>query len=68
VEPYAVHATYTFDGATAVAKQFRFRELGLWIESDDYYEKELFLTWDPTPPEGLRGPVGLTTHLKVCTD
>ena len=39
VEPYGVHATYTFDGSTGAAKRLRFAEVGLWdVEADSAAE------------------------------
>ena len=35
VEPYGVHATYTFDGSTGAAKRLRFAEVGLWDHGAD---------------------------------
>ena len=35
MRPYAVHATYTFDGSTAAAKRMRFAEVGLWSPNAD---------------------------------
>jgi len=67
VAPLAVHATYTFDGAGAGAKQFRFRERGLWFEDQSFVDNTTkMLTWDAASlPAHARGPVGLRTHLKV---
>ena len=57
--PYAVHATYTFDGAGALAKQYRFRERGLWYEDDAYLaQSHRFLTYNAAVPKHLDGPVG----------
>ena len=40
--PYCVHATYTFDGSTSVAKQLRFAEVGLWsAEAGDVAFREM---------------------------
>lgn len=60
VAPLAVHATYTFDGAGAGAKQFRFRERGLWFEDQSFVDNTTkMLTWDAASlPAHARGPVG----------
>ena len=59
LSPYAVHATYTFDGAGSVAKQHRFRERGLWYEDEAYvHAADRFLTYDASVPPELHGPVG----------
>ncbi|KAK3277139.1 hypothetical protein CYMTET_14834 [Cymbomonas tetramitiformis] len=70
LQPYAVHATYTFDGAGGVPKQHRFREAGLWlVEDDEYYAPQRFLTFDGTVPKDMllaNPPAGdLGTHLNA---
>ena len=44
-KPFAVHATYTFDGSSGGAKKWRFMEAGLWrVPEEDKHEK--FITFD----------------------
>ena len=53
VVPYVVHATWTYNGLGG--KRARLRDMGLWIDPPDYYNKGNFLAVDLLPPE-----VGLT--------
>lgn len=43
--PFAVHATYTFDGSSGEAKKWRFMEAGLWRVPEEERE-EKFITFD----------------------
>ena len=43
--PFAVHATYTFDGSSGDAKKWRFMEAGLWRVPEEERE-EKFITFD----------------------
>ena len=50
IHPYAVHATYTFDGSGGDAKQYRFQEGGLWAVAPPVTD-EMFVTFEAAPPK-----------------
>jgi len=68
--PYAVHATYTFDGSGGDAKRYRFQEVGLWTESmNGSHVDEKYVTFDATPPKSLTstfsGEPNIGDHIAV---
>lgn len=59
--PYAVHATYTFDGHSNEAKIYRFQEAGLWSFPEKKDEK--FFTFDVT--YNISKQPGISAHIKA---
>ncbi|KAI3429328.1 hypothetical protein D9Q98_005423 [Chlorella vulgaris] len=49
VEPYAVHLTWTYNGAAG--KRARLRDMGLWFDPPNYYSSGSFVTVDLDLPE-----------------
>jgi hypothetical protein len=66
--PYAAHATYTYDGSSAAAKEQRFRDAGHWAvaEADDA-ARGTFLVVGGVELEALNpnGELGLGVHLEM---
>ncbi|KAL4447412.1 hypothetical protein ABPG75_004631 [Micractinium tetrahymenae] len=56
VRPYAVHLTWTYNGAAG--KRARMRDMALWVDPPDYYELGGFVTVDLTLPAGDELPLG----------
>ncbi len=50
VSPYAVHLTWTYNGVAG--KKARLRDMGLWVDPPEYYERGDFVTVDLTLPSG----------------
>jgi arabinosyltransferase len=72
--PFAVHATYTFDGSTGDAKKWRFMEAGLWrvpetspsSSAKNNNEEEKFVTFDASAhlwdDDAIDDHGGITSH------
>ncbi|KAL4427446.1 hypothetical protein ABPG77_000735 [Micractinium sp. CCAP 211/92] len=54
VSPYAVHLTWTYNGVAG--KKARLRDMGLWVDPPEYYERGDFVTVDLTLPSGDERP------------
>ena len=67
VKPYAVHATYTFDGSGGEAKRYRFQEFGLWALDDAAGEDEKFLTFELAPQNATSEEPTIDDHLVVAS-
>jgi hypothetical protein len=67
VKPYAVHATYTFDGSGGEAKRYRFQEVGLWALHDAAGEDEKFLTFELAPQNLTSEEPTIEDHLIVAS-
>jgi len=61
INPYAVHATYTFDGHSGKAKQYRFEEAGLW---DNVTTTGKYVTFR-VPLEGYSDQPNIREHISI---
>ena len=62
IHPYAVHATYTFDGSGGEAKRYRFEESGLWAVTPPATD-EMYVTFDAT--KVFSGQPNIKDHIAV---
>jgi len=62
IHPYAVHATYTFDGSGGDAKRYRFEESGLWAVTPPATD-EMYVTFDVTTT--FSGEPNIRDHIAV---
>ena len=62
IHPYAVHATYTFDGSGGEAKRYRFEESGLWAVTPPATD-EMYVTFDAT--KVFSGKPNIRDHIAV---
>ena len=67
LRPYAVHATYTFDGSGNDAKRYRFKEAGLWMgDDDDAATETTYLTFDFPNVDVNSTEPNIGDHVKVA--
>jgi len=66
VRPYAAHATYTYDGSSAAAKEQRFRDVGHWAlpEPPENSQGTFLVAGSPDVRAAMpHGELGLGAHL-----
>lgn len=68
-QPYAVHATYTFDGSGNDAKRYRFQEVGLWLGEDEVgasSDQARYLTFDAPTVRVTKEEADIGDHVAVA--
>lgn len=68
-QPYAVHATYTFDGSGNDAKRYRFQEVGLWLGQDEgeaASDRARYLTFDAPTVRTTKEEADIGDHIAVA--